>query len=587
MKKTIYSLILFIFSFHIVAYGQDILDDKNIVGYKSIPQEKIYTHINTTFLLTGEYLYYKIYCHNAETNNLTEISKIAYIELIGSDKNLIFKHKIRLNSGLGQGDFFISSSIPSGNYKLLVYTQWMRNNGENFFFQNDISIINPFQENQKIILDFNQIENNLQPSITANKNVIDTSLKNEYVALTLKTKAYANREKVFLKINSLKNIESYGNYSISVRKIDDDIQIPIRSTTSDYVFGRKKNIKSTIQLDNENLYLPELRGELISGSVFFKDTKTPASNKKVALSIPGKNYLFKISTTNNSGVFYFNLEKEYKNTDMVIQVVDERSNELKITVNNQTSLNYNDLKFSNFKITSNAKNSILNHSINNQIENAYSSIKSNITKAPKLSTPFYTDEIDLEYFLNDYTRFSTIKETIIEVIDQVWISKKNNEYTFHVRGYTMESGLLPLVIIDGLLVQNHNELINFDARKIKKISVVRDTYIYGPKLFKGIISFETFDGNYKSDVSGNHIKNIKLFKPLPNKIYFNQIYNDTSSRIPDYRNQLLWKPNFYLNKKETIISFFTSDNKGVFEICLEGFTKNGKPVSLREIIAVK
>jgi len=59
------------------------------------------------------------------------------------------------------------------------------------------------------------------------------------------------------------------------------------------------------------------------------------------------------------------------------------------------------------------------------------------------------------------------------------------------------------------------------------------------------------------------------------------------NRIPDYRNQLLWIPNFKLDRQEKIIKFFTSDNKGVYEICLEGFTNDGKPVSLKQNITIK
>ena len=128
-------------------YSQTKILNNDISFYRDVPQEKLFVHINTSFLLTGEHLYYKAYCINTKTNKLSDLSKIAYVELISSDKTQIFKHKIKLESGHGQGDFFIPKSILSGNYKLIAYTQWMRNSGAKFFFQNDISIINPFNEN--------------------------------------------------------------------------------------------------------------------------------------------------------------------------------------------------------------------------------------------------------------------------------------------------------------------------------------------------------------------------------------------------------------------------------------------------------
>ena len=150
MKKNICILIILFSSGFSVFHSQNI-DKKDInLSINDFPQEKIFVHFNSTFLVSGENFFYKIYCLNANTNKFSNLSKIAYIELINSDKNTIFKHKILLKSGIGKGDFFIKASIPSGNYKLVAYTQWMRNNGEATFFQNDITIINPFRANKRL-----------------------------------------------------------------------------------------------------------------------------------------------------------------------------------------------------------------------------------------------------------------------------------------------------------------------------------------------------------------------------------------------------------------------------------------------------
>ena len=39
---------------------------------------------------------------------------------------------------------------------------------------------------------------------------------------------------------------------------------------------------------------------------------------------------------------------------------------------------------------------------------------------------------------------------------------------------------------------------------------------------------------------------------------------------------------FDLIQEESNIVFYTSDNLGEYKICLEGFTKDGKPISIRE-----
>ena len=145
MKKHVFKLVVILCIVHNFSYAQHILKDaEDVSWYMSIPQEKVFLHHNTSLLLTGEYLYYKLYCFNANTNKLSEISKMGYVELISENGTSIFKHKIKLINGLGQGDYFVPTSIPSGNYKLLAYTQWMRNGEKHNFFSSDISIVNPF-----------------------------------------------------------------------------------------------------------------------------------------------------------------------------------------------------------------------------------------------------------------------------------------------------------------------------------------------------------------------------------------------------------------------------------------------------------
>ena len=134
MKKTIY-ILAFILLQVVVSNAQTTIKNKDITVYQQIPQEKIFLHHNASFLLTGEYLYYKVYCLSTKTDALSDFSKIAYVELINTNKDQIFRHKVRLESGLGRGDFFLPTNIPSGNYKLIAYTQWMRNGEDQHFFQ--------------------------------------------------------------------------------------------------------------------------------------------------------------------------------------------------------------------------------------------------------------------------------------------------------------------------------------------------------------------------------------------------------------------------------------------------------------------
>ena len=96
MKK-LFFLLLFITLFSLKVSSQENKEVINISTLKNLPQEKIYTHINSNFLLTGEQLQYKIYCISEHNNLLSNLSKIAYVELINNEnkRKLVIKGSSR------------------------------------------------------------------------------------------------------------------------------------------------------------------------------------------------------------------------------------------------------------------------------------------------------------------------------------------------------------------------------------------------------------------------------------------------------------------------------------------------------------
>jgi hypothetical protein len=238
-------------------------------------------------------------------------------------------------------------------------------------------------------------------------------------------------------------------------------------------------------------------------------------------------------------------------------------------------------------------NLILEQSIYNQIENAYFEKKTDSIVTIRSNISVYED-LPETYLLDDYTRFPSIKETIVEIIENVWLKKVKGEYIFQIREHNPlmnESHDSPLVMVDGILIEHLNDLLNYKAKEIKKISISRYRYYIGSQLFYGIISFETNANDFAQKMNKDNIYNAKISSPLPLKNYYFQKYTEESSkhakRLPDYRSQLLWKPNLKLNDQESYLVFYTSDNTGLFEISLEGYTLTGEPVSISEIIRVE
>ena len=543
---------------------------KSVDNASKSTSETVYLHTNTATFVTGETLYYKLYCLNSNNFKESHLSKVAYVQLIGSDKKIIFNHKLFLENGTGQGDYFIPSSILSGTYKLIGFTKWMLNKQRSKSFEIDITVINPFQ-------------NDGENWISSKTEILENNYKTgDGSFIKIDKNTYFSREKVNVTIGNLQK----GNYSISVRKTQD---LPVVKNPNSIDFT-KLEVNENINFAASNLLLPELRGELLSGKISVKDNSKPINGIAVALSIPGKSFEFKLVKTDKNGQFIFSLDKAYYETNFVIQVLDNFKENYTITLDKPTYFDPTDLKIENEKkISSNLKSIIEEHSIASQIENTFFEKKADTLQKIKTSTPFY-EPIATEYILDNYTRFPTIKETITEVVKEMHYYKNNDKYTFYLADYDPNTELTepPLVLVDGLLIQDINELLEYRSSNINKIDIIQSGYNYNNKIFNGVISFITKKNDFNSNLSGDFILKTNITPPLAKKSYYKPDYSDRASdeRIPDYRYQLLWIPELKLNN-DNQISFFTSDKTGNFEIVLEGFTEDGIPISVKNYFEVK
>lgn len=553
MKIQQITLLLFILCFSSIN-SQVILNKEEKELMQKIPQEAIYLHYNSNFLITGERLFYKVYNLNTNTKKLSTLSKVAYVDIINSKKETILQQKIKLKKGIGYGDFFITSSLKTDNYKIIAYTQWMKN--KNVFFEEDVFIYNAFTNPPKII---------------TNKEVKEKKLN---------FKTYSKRKKVTIPVPKEITNSKAQNFSISVKKINPAL-FSKKLTSKQFLINKNQENLKNVNLNN-TFFIPEFRGELLSGVITSKN-KSKIENLQVSLSSINKNGNIQITSTNNKGEFHFNLISDLAKEDLNVQLdVDSVSN-YKMSLLKKQSLNYNQLQFKGIFTSKEINNIIKNRSIYQQIENAYNSVKADsvITNTVKFKN---YQQIPLTFILDDYKRFNTMQETIVEVVKSCWLENKNDAYTFYVRDENLVNNKLfkPLILVDGHIITNHNELANFHPRKIKSIHVFRKKYILNSKQYHGIINVETFNLSFKPDEA-------RLFKLndlniSKEKTYFKQNYSrDKYKRIPDYRTQLYWNP--AIDSKE--ITFYTSDVTGVFEINIEGFTNDGKSVSIKKLIEVK
>ncbi|WP_100613296.1 hypothetical protein [Confluentibacter citreus] len=551
---------------------------QNTVSLNEMTREAVHLSTNSKVFLVGETLYYNFFCLLNDNKNASLISKIGYIELVGDNEEILFKHKLNLDKGIGYGDYFIPTEIKTGQYKLVAYTKWIHDTTASAAYIGNVYILNPYLQNQNN--EDSESVNEIQISESKNDGFNEEA---NSIQIEINSNIVNSRSLVSIDLKSSFEDLYFGNYSLSVRKT---ASIEIQDKTVE------NNIK--IKWKNDFNMLPELRGEIISGTIKSKEKDSLISNIIVSLSIPGKNYVFKNVKTDQFGKFKFNLYENYKTSDVLIQIVDEQKTNYKIILDDFNFIDYSNLDFTKIKINQNLEDWLVKQSIYNQVENAYYNSKKDSVLIERPPNLFY-GKASIEYVLDDYKRFPTLKETFIEVIQAGAIRNSKEDFKFKVYDigddkYGHFINYSSLVLFDGIMIQDKDVIMDYAVKNIESINLVNGTYFYGPSIFHGIIDIKTKQEDFKLPDNGSDIVTFNLESPLSHKMYYSPNYSENSNdlkRIPDYRSQLLWLPSLKLDSNLKTIEFYTSDIEGGFEIVLEGFTLAGKHVVSKHYFEVK
>ncbi|RZL49218.1 MAG: hypothetical protein EOP00_07445 [Pedobacter sp.] len=123
--------------------------------------EKVYLQLDRTHYSSGEDIWFATYLVNGKGASLTITSNNVYVELVNPKSQVIDRKLIRVDDGLGKGDFKLKDSLQTGWYNVRAYTNWMRNFGDDFLFQKKIYI-----NNEAKIAEPKAVASNSQKSIS-------------------------------------------------------------------------------------------------------------------------------------------------------------------------------------------------------------------------------------------------------------------------------------------------------------------------------------------------------------------------------------------------------------------------------------
>lgn len=327
-------------------------------------------------------------------------------------------------------------------------------------------------------------------------------------------------------------------------------------------------------------FLPEYTGHLVTATLTNTSTGKAAKDVVAYLAVPGKRVQLCTAKSDSMGKLLFNTKDINGPGEIVVQTNEEKDSIYHLDILSPFSEKFAKNTLPAFNLTEGMKGALQNHSLDMQVQNLYVGNKLKQFYDLKTDSSSFYGKSFIPYKLDDYTRFTTMEEVLREYVKSLIVLKQQKR--FHIR-INAEKGFLegdPLVILDGVPVFNIDKVMAIDPLKIRKLELVKSRYFWQATEFEGILNFETYKGDLAGYELDPHAVIIDYEGMQPEREFYSPIYEtsqQTTSRVPDFRNVLYWSPDVVTNAQgKTQVTFYTSDRTGNYTGIIQGITATGE-----------
>jgi len=521
-------------------------------------RERIYMQTDKQVYLAGELLWLKVYLTD-QHGKPASLSKVGYIELLDATSAPV-QIKVEIKDGLGEGWMELPSTLATGHYQLTAYTQYMRNEGDEVFFNKPIGVINTFMNES------NRVDTTLTvapPSLLANTVSVSTEKKNSIPRSINQVSIEGLPEDV---------------YSLAVSITGKEF-VPMIDQQNIYEWNGRLPAMNKPTFSNQ--FQPEYEGHIIKGKVVNLDSPDdPIKANVYCLTgfVGDQIRVFGAQVDSKNEVsFYTNrISGTHEIASTAYSIIDNR---YRVDIQSPFVI-HPEKELLPFKMNPDWEESLLKRSVG--LQASYSFITDSLNKMDTTFSSF-TWKPTRTYLLDEYTRFTTLEEIIIEFIPSLTFKKKDGKRSIFIltEDATGFSAWGSLVLLDGVPIIDQEVMFKYDPLLLRKIDVYRGRYVFDQQLFEGIISFSSYANNYPGLKAGDATQFFDYEGTQARRHFYAPSYvNGTGNmRIPDFRHTLLWEPNLKTEGKSSIsVPFCTSDMTGEFQITVEGLTREGKVV---------
>lgn len=425
--------------------------------------------------LTGERLHIRIDITDTK-HRPADLSKVAYVEI--SDAHRICAQGMaQLTHGCGWADIALPATMHSGNYQLSVYTRLMRNQGQERFFRKLISVVNPLR-------------------VVRADDII-------YLP------ADSFPEQQALPVTEWQSGQTY------TAQIPSDWQgCTLSLTRRDLLTPAYNELPALRPATSQGIFIPEAEGHIVMGR--------PTTNQTVTttrLVMVGRMATVYDGQWQADGSWFYYTSGLNGTLPTILNSYDEAGKPINMEFISPFA-RVLPQSLPSLQVYC-SEEDLQRRSLSAQREQAITEWRG--IDSLNFSVDYMSATPHHHYDLDEWTKFSTVREILVEFIRGVHRSKQNGvNQLFTIDPYTHDFSRWPaLVLLDGMPVYDIDEILEYDARLLKYVQIFTDRYTFGNTICQGVINFISQRGrlsNYKID-AGSRLVSYQFPQDHPDFIY--------------------------------------------------------------------
>ncbi len=390
---------------------------------------------------------------------VSDRSAIAYVELVSAE-GVAATAKVALISGRGAGYVTIPADAPTGNYKIFAYTA-LSESAET----KNITVFNTFYGN-RVLNGVIAVPEDLPLEASGGVTVPDgiSCTRSDEGGLTSFTLSNNGTGEAFM--------------SVSVFADDG-----LRASTE------KPQSVSLTPREAEN------DGETIRAKVFGPDAAKVTGRPwlTAVISSPGSaadTYTGKIQS---EGEIVFKTNNIYGDRDLICEILGLESEKLDCHFSPVSPfIQPKGLSFAPLLLSASYKDALLSR--HQSVLQDAKQLDTLFSFLPKRDNLLLSSDDCETIHLDDYERFNTIEDIIVELVSKIAVRKVKGKKTIkmmvsNLSAYSRSDNVL--VLLDGVPVSDHERLLEYDALALSDIQVYPYYYALGKTVFTGVVNFIT------------------------------------------------------------------------------------------------